>query len=125
MDAAFVAVCDTVLMALKEGPLPDGYLLGSGDLIVAMTEQADGGLGSAALVPSYGKYLHNQRIGKVNLLSPKLSVAFLYRIFNSGAYRAKVRKTAAGSVSQAARKGVSACQTTLFSEPYLVSRVNS
>ena len=80
-----------------DGPLPDGYLLEEGELIVAMTEQADGLLGSAALVPSGGTYLHNQRLGKVKVLSPDLSIRFLYRIFNSPLYRAKVRGTAAGT----------------------------
>ena len=80
-----------------DGPLPDGYLLREGDLIVAMTEQADGLLGSAALVPSSGSYLHNQRLGKIRMLSPDLSTRFLYRIFNSPLYRAKVRETAAGT----------------------------
>jgi type I restriction enzyme S subunit len=80
-----------------DGPLPDGYLLNEGDLIVAMTEQADGLLGSAALVPAGETYLHNQRLGKVKVLSPDVSLAFLYRIFNSNAYRAKVRETAAGT----------------------------
>ena len=80
-----------------DGPLPDGYLLREGDLIVAMTEQAAGLLGSAALVPSSGSYLHNQRLGKLRILSPDLSTRFLYRIFNSSLYRAKVRETAAGT----------------------------
>ena len=80
-----------------DGPLPDGYLLREGDLIVAMTEQADGLLGSAALVPDNGSYLHNQRLGKLRMLSPNLSTRFLYRIFNSPLYRAKVRETAAGT----------------------------
>ena len=80
-----------------DGPLPDGYLLQRGDLIVAMTEQADGLLGSAALVPSGGSYLHNQRLGKIRVLSADLSARFLYRIFNSPMYRAKVRETAAGT----------------------------
>lgn len=79
------------------GPLPDGYLLSDGDLIVAMTEQADGLLGSAALVPIGDTYLHNQRLGKIKVLSPEVSLSFLYRIFNSNAYRAKVRETAAGT----------------------------
>ncbi len=79
------------------GPLPDGYLLSQGDLIVAMTEQADGLLGSAAFVPSGGGYLHNQRLGKVKVLSTDVSISFLYRVFNSKAYRAKVRETAAGT----------------------------
>ena len=80
-----------------DGPLPDGYLLSDGDLIVAMTEQADGLLGSAAMVPAGENYLHNQRLGKVRVLSPEVSVGFLYRVFNSPAYRAKVRETAAGT----------------------------
>ena len=80
-----------------DGPLPEGYLLSKGDLIVAMTEQADGLLGSAALVPMGEIYLHNQRLGKIKILSPELSTSFLYRVFNSNAYRAKVRETAAGT----------------------------
>ena len=80
-----------------DGPLPDGYVLDDGDLIVAMTEQADGLLGSAAFVPTAGVYLHNQRLGRVRILSPEVSISFLYRIFNSVAYRAKVRETAAGT----------------------------
>ncbi len=80
-----------------EGPLPEGYLLSEGDLIVAMTEQADGLLGSAAIVPISNTYLHNQRLGKVKVLSPNLSTGFLYRVFNSNSYRTKVRETAVGT----------------------------
>jgi len=80
-----------------DGPLPSGYLLNEGDLIVAMTEQADGLLGSAALVPTAETYLHNQRLGKVAMIAPGVSLGFLYRVFNSKAYRAKVRDTAAGT----------------------------
>jgi len=80
-----------------DGPLPSGYLLNKGDMIVAMTEQADGLLGSAALVPISGTYLHNQRLGKVKILSSELSIRYLYLVFNSRGYRAKVRETAAGT----------------------------
>jgi type I restriction enzyme S subunit len=80
-----------------DGPLPDGYLLSEGDLLVAMTEQAGGLLGSAAFVPTCGTYLHNQRLGKIEVLSSKISIRFLYRVFNSENYRAKVRETAAGT----------------------------
>ena len=79
------------------GPFPESYLLKPGDLIVVMTEQADGLLGSAALIPQHGNYLHNQRLGKVKVLSTEISIGFLYRIFNSKAYRSKVRETAAGT----------------------------
>ena len=80
-----------------EGPLPEGFLLSEGDLIVAMTEQADGLLGSAAIVPINDTYLHNQRLGKVKVLSSNLSIRFLYWVFNSKNYRTKVRETAAGT----------------------------
>ena len=80
-----------------DGPLPDGYLLSKDDLILAMTEQADGLLGSAAMVPTGGTYLHNQRLGKLKVLSPTVSDRFLYCVFNSKGYRAKVRETAAGT----------------------------
>jgi type I restriction enzyme, S subunit len=80
-----------------DGPLPEGCLLSEGDLIVAMTEQTDGLLGSAALVPTGGIYLHNQRLGKVNVLSPEVSIRFLYRTFNFESYRDRVRETAAGT----------------------------
>lgn len=80
-----------------DGPLPDGYLLQHGDLIVAMTEQAEGLLGSAAITPKIGKYLHNQRIGKIKPVSPNVELRFLYYIFNSEKFRLKVRETAAGT----------------------------
>lgn len=77
------------------GPVPHDYILHSGDLIVAMTEQADGLLGSAAFIPGEVGYLHNQRLGRVTTRSCNLGYLFL--IFNSGRYRAKVKETAVGT----------------------------
>src|SRR5881397_3955144 len=51
------------------GPIPPGYVLEPGELIVAMTEQADGLLGSAAFVPDVRGYLHNQRLGLIKTLT--------------------------------------------------------
>lgn len=79
------------------GPIPDNYLLKSGDLIVAMTEQADGLLGSAALIHDSGTYLHNQRLGRVKLSCTDVDASFLFYVFNSTYYRCKVRETAAGT----------------------------
>jgi type I restriction enzyme S subunit len=47
------------------GEIPQDYILNAGDLLVAMTEQAAGLLGSPILVPESGKFLHNQRLGLV------------------------------------------------------------
>lgn len=77
---------------------PDDFVLGAGDLIIAMTEQGAGLLGSAALIPEEGYYLHNQRIGLIeNLDSTMLDRGFLYRLFNSQTLRAPIRATASGT----------------------------
>lgn len=81
-----------------DGNFPQGYILQTSDLIVAMTEQSDGLLGSAALVPDKGIYLHNQRIGKVRIKRrTELSPNFLFWVFNSRYFRAAVNQTAAGT----------------------------
>lgn len=79
------------------GLVPKGYILQLGDLIVAMTEQSDGLLGSAAFVPENSVYLHNQRLGRVRPISAGIDLAFLYFVFNSPKYRYKVRETAEGT----------------------------
>jgi restriction endonuclease S subunit len=47
------------------GEIPRDYVLNESDLLVAMTEQAAGLLGSPILVPESDKFLHNQRLGKL------------------------------------------------------------
>jgi len=79
------------------GPVPSDYVLQPGDVIVAMTEQADGLLGSAALIPEENGYLHNQRLGRVTVLSSEIQLDYLVYVFNSPSYRTKVRETAAGT----------------------------
>ncbi len=77
---------------------PDEYLLTEGDLIVAMTEQGEGLLGSAARIPAEGKYLHNQRLGLVQITDPELlDKGFLYWVFNSADVRAQIRASATGA----------------------------
>ena len=79
------------------GPVPSDYILRPGDMIVAMTEQADGLLGSAAFIPNVTGYLHNQRLGRVQALTTDANLGYLFWVFNSASYRAKVRETAAGT----------------------------
>ncbi|MBS0465991.1 MAG: restriction endonuclease subunit S [Proteobacteria bacterium] len=77
---------------------PDEYLLTEGDLIVAMTEQGEGLLGSAARIPDEGKYLHNQRLGLVQITDPQLlDKRFLYWAFNSANVRGQIRASATGT----------------------------
>ena len=82
-----------------KGEFPEEYLLSKGDLIVAMTEQAVGLLGSSALVPKNNNFLHNQRLGLVELtpeFKNKVSLKFLFHLFNTKSFRAKVQETASG-----------------------------
>ena len=79
------------------GPIPKDYVLKEGDLIVAMTEQAEGLLGSSAIVPHGGLYLHNQRLGLVRLLDEsKTDRRFVYYLFNSKPVRQQIRASASG-----------------------------
>jgi type I restriction enzyme S subunit len=66
------------------GDIPEGFILGENDLIVAMTEQAPGLLGSSALIPDSGRYLHNQRLGLIDKIESNLfDKIYLYYLFNT------------------------------------------
>jgi len=80
------------------GEIPRGYLLSKGDLLVAMTEQAVGLLGSPAIVPESGKFLHNQRLG---LVTPKRGASwiaeFFFHVFNTNYVRVAIQNSASGT----------------------------
>jgi type I restriction enzyme S subunit len=75
---------------------PAEYLLKGGDLVVAMTEQVQGLLGSSALIPCDDVYLHNQRIGLVELM-PDVDRRFVYYLFNTSLVRDQIQASATGS----------------------------
>lgn len=79
------------------GEFPIGYIHNKGDLIVAMTEQGEGLLGSAALIPESDAFLHNQRIGLITLIDPEINKTFLYYIFNSSVVRQQIRNSSSGT----------------------------
>jgi len=80
------------------GDIPEGYTLEKDDLVVAMTEQKSGLLGSAAFVPESGRYLHNQRLGLIiGLDTKRLSKRYLFHVFNTPQLRIEVAKTSTGS----------------------------
>lgn len=80
------------------GEVPNGYLLTKGDLLVAMTEQKSGLLGSSAIVPESNRYLHNQRLGLVtDLNESKVLKMFLNYFFNLPDVRRQISLTATGS----------------------------
>ena len=80
------------------GDLPEDYILEEGDLIIAMTEQGPGLLGSSAIVPEGNRYLHNQRLGLVeNLDESVLNKHFLYYLFNTRSVRGQISGSASGT----------------------------
>lgn len=80
------------------GDVPAGYVLSKGDLLVAMTEQAAGLLGSPILVPESGVFLHNQRLGLVNAApGVRWLPDFVFHIFNTRAVRRELHASASGA----------------------------
>ncbi len=81
-----------------DGPIPDDYVLPPDSLVVAMTEQAPGLLGSSGLVPrDDNTWLHNQRIGLVLVQDGAANVRFLYYLFNDPSVRAQISASATGT----------------------------
>lgn len=80
------------------GDIPEDFILKKGDLIIAMTEQGPGLLGSSAIIPEDGQYLHNQRLGLVNQLEESLlEKRFLYYLFNTKPVRGQISGSASGT----------------------------
>lgn len=79
------------------GPIPESYVLRKGDMLLAMTEQAAGLLGSPAIVPEDKLFLHNQRLG---LVVPHEDTPwcnrFFFHAFNTTVFRRKVHDDASG-----------------------------
>jgi type I restriction enzyme S subunit len=78
------------------GPIPDGYILSANDLLVAMTEQAPGLLGSPILIPESNRFLHNQRLGLVKLTA-LAEKQFVFHMFNSRFIRSQIAASATGT----------------------------
>lgn len=80
------------------GDIPEDYILEEGDLIIAMTEQGPGLLGSSALISDSDKFLHNQRLGLIQDLDETiLDKKYLYYLFNTRSVRGQIRGSATGT----------------------------
>lgn len=82
------------------GQFPNEYLLHKGDIVLAMTDLTQNApiLGSAAVIPQSGRYLHNQRLGKIiNLKVDRVLPKFVYHLFNTPLVREKIKGSATGA----------------------------
>jgi type I restriction enzyme S subunit len=81
-----------------DGPVPLRYLLRAGDVVVAMTEQVQGLLGSTATIPDDERYLHNQRLGLLEITDTDvLDLRFTYHLLNGPDARRQLQATATGA----------------------------
>ena len=83
------------------GPIPQDYILKTGDVIVTMTDLSKAGdtLGYSALVPNFKRFLllHNQRIGLIVLKNNEIEKNFIYWVMRSPHYHQYIVNTASGS----------------------------
>ena len=78
------------------GPVDPEFIFKPGDLIIPMTEQAAGLLGSPAFIPDNGMvYIHNQRLGKINF-SESIVPEFAFWFFNCTFFRGELARTCTG-----------------------------
>ena len=98
-----------------DGPIPSTYVLEPGAVIIAMTEQSRGLLGSSAVVPNDGKtWLHNQRIGLVVTDRRQADPRFIYYLFNDPGVRNQISASATGTkVRHTAPERIAAVQVRL------------
>ncbi len=79
------------------GESPAEYICSKGDLIVAMTEQTRGLLGSTAIVPEDDLYLHNQRIGLIKFDTSIVDKNYLNYLFRVSWVRSQLESSASGT----------------------------
>ncbi|AFK05467.1 restriction modification system DNA specificity domain-containing protein (plasmid) [Emticicia oligotrophica DSM 17448] len=79
------------------GAFPKEYLLKKDDLIIAMTEQGAGLLGSPAIVPQNDRFLHNQRLGLLQIDHQKAITKYIYYLFFTKEVRNSIFSTATGT----------------------------
>ncbi len=79
------------------GLFPSDYLLKKGNILIAMTEQAPGLLGSPIIIPQDNKFLHNQRLGLLVFDVQILTAEFLFHFFNFHKIRTLIHSQATGT----------------------------
>jgi len=108
---------------------PEEYLLKSGDLIVVMTDLVNTApiLGGSAIIPEDDKYLHNQRLGLIEIKGKnKLDKGFLYHLLNTNQYRGQIRGSASGAtVRHTAPERIYKCKLKIPVDLSIQQRIGS
>ncbi|WP_281515922.1 restriction endonuclease subunit S, partial [Vibrio parahaemolyticus] len=99
-----------------DGPLEEEFIFEANDLIIPLTEQAPGLLGSAAFIPEDGRtYLHNQRLAKLTPYHNAVRKDYIYWYFNSPYLRSELARTCTGTTVR--HSSPTKVQVTLFALP--------
>jgi type I restriction enzyme, S subunit len=79
------------------GKIPTDFILARGSFLFVMTEQARGLLGSSLIVPESNRFLHNQRLGLVQVFDGvEWDNNFFFHQFNTQEFRSAVQDSASG-----------------------------
>ncbi|EKO3673467.1 restriction endonuclease subunit S [Vibrio metschnikovii] len=99
-----------------DGPLEEEFIFEANDLIIPLTEQAPGLLGSAAFIPEDDRtYLHNQRLAKLTPYHDAVRKDYIYWYFNSPYLRSELARTCTGTTVR--HSSPTKVQVTLFALP--------
>lgn len=83
------------------GSYPESYVLKDGDIIVTMTDLSKEGdtLGYSAKIPPHKgiKYLHNQRLGLLQLIDKDFNIDFIYWLLRTREYQHFIVSSATGT----------------------------
>lgn len=109
------------------GEIPERYVLSQGDILVVMTDLVNSApvLGGSFRIPEDNKFLHNQRLGLIEITSPKrIERHFLFHLLNTHHYRSQVRGSASGAtVRHTAPNRIKACRLTIPTDIGYQSRI--
>ena len=87
-------------------PVSDKFILKKGDIITPLTEQADGLIGSTAIIPESNKYILSQDIAKIDCDESKIDKDYCYYLLSTNLVRSQLiagaNKTSISHTSTAA-----------------------
>lgn len=78
-------------------PIPKDYILKKDDIVIPLTEQVKGLLGSPAFIPDNDKYILNQRVGLLQFDESKIYKRYLYYLFQTKTLQLKIGTVASGT----------------------------
>ena len=111
------------------GEFPEEYLLTEEDMLVVMTDLVNSApvLGGAFVIPESNRYLHNQRLGLVQISDERrIDKSFLYYLLNSYDYRAQIRGSASGAtVRHTAPSRIKECAVRVPREVSVQNRIGT